>query len=169
MKQVLIVRHGTAVNVGEKGVRRDADRMLSPEGREKTRQAALGLRRIDCRPALVLSSPLVRAVETAEIFAETLQVEEDIRILPAIGSPIDLRAAVSSLRSCADFPVMLVGHMPGLSDLASSLVSGGCSAAFAMRKASVLCIAFDGTPAPGAGALEWFVPPKVLRSLGQHG
>jgi len=108
-------------------------------------------------------------METAEIFARTLQVEQDVRSLPAIGSPIDLAETVSWLRSCREFPVMLVGHMPGLSDLASCLLSGRSSAAFAMKKASVTCITFDRNPARGAGTLEWFVPPKVLRSLGRNG
>lgn len=168
MKRVLIVRHGTAVNVGEKGVRRDTDRMLTLEGRERTRKAALGLRRLDCRPALVVASPLVRAMETAEILADTLEVELGVRTFEAIGSPIEMDEAISWLRSCTDFPVMLVGHMPGLSDLASRLLSGSSSAAFAMKKDSVTCIAFDGKPVPGAGTLEWFIPPKALRSLGRR-
>jgi len=114
MKEVFIVRHGPAVNVGESGIRRDADRVLSEDGRKKTREAAEGLRSLECRPALIASSPLIRAIETADIFADVLQVRNDVLRLPAIGSPIKLEEALSWIRAQRELPVMLVGHMPGL-------------------------------------------------------
>lgn len=68
-----IVRHGIAVDLGKEGVTQDDDRMLNGEGRKKTRQIAKALRKLDCTPGRVVTSPLIRAAETADILAAELK------------------------------------------------------------------------------------------------
>ena len=83
--KVYLVRHGTAVNIGEQGVTTDAARMLSDEGRAKTGKAARGLSRVpDVTIERIVSSPLVRALETAEIFAKALGVKRMVESLPEL-------------------------------------------------------------------------------------
>jgi len=163
---VYIIRHGIAVDVGQQGVRTDAGRMLSEEGRTRTRQAAEGLKAIGVRPAAVWSSPLVRAVQTAEIMARELgagvAVEKTDAMLPG-SDPAELivelaRSGVSS--------VAVVGHMPHVSDVASRMLAHRDTVTLVFKKAGAAAIEFDGKPAEGAGWLLWLLQPKALRTLG---
>ncbi len=166
MKELLIVRHGPAVNTGEQGVRRDADRMLSEEGREKTRAAALGLKTLGVTPQSIATSPLVRARETAEIFAQVLggtaPVVEQTLLAPG-GS---CRRLVKWINTQAHTPLMLVGHMPDVEELTGFLLTAEPSVAIRFRKAAVCSVAWDRGPLQaGAGQLQWLLPPKVLRTM----
>jgi len=162
--EVLIVRHGAAVNVGTNGVACDADRMLSGEGREKTRLSAQGMAALGCKPGAVLTSPLVRAVETARIVADVLcprvAVRESEALLPAASMPETMQAIAESGGDC----VMVVGHMPHLGDLASWMLCAG-AAAIPLKKASACSLLFGGAPRKGRATLQWLVPPRALRML----
>ena len=119
--QVFLVRHAEAVpeTVGV----RDPDRNLSVVGRTQARALGERMRWHDCVPTKVWTSPLVRAVQTAELIAIGLHCELPIESLPALtfpGEPRDVVAAVKSLRE--DAAVVLVGHEPGLSAVGAMLV-----------------------------------------------
>lgn len=166
--KLYLVRHGPAVDIGEEGVQNDAARMLSAEGRAKTAKAARGLARLpDAAVARIVSSPLVRALETARIFARELGFKPEIESLPELspGSCVEDQAAWLAAQPPAD--IMLVGHMPDLSDLASTLLCQGASTRFVFKKASVMRIDFDGRAMPGAGSLTWLLQPDALRRLAE--
>lgn len=112
--QVFLVRHGEASD----GFERDAERPLTARGREQARALADRLRWHDCTPTHVWTSPLVRAVQTAELVTKVR-----IEIVPAlapIGSIADVVTAVHALPAGA--AVMLVGHEPSLSAIGALLV-----------------------------------------------
>ena len=161
-----LVRHGIAVDVGEKGVRRDSERMLSNEGRVKTEQAARGLHTLQCAPDRVISSPLCRAVETAEIMAAVLCPGATAETCELLSPCSDLDELVFWLRSQASAAVMLVGHMPDLAELAALLLTAELSANILFKKASACCLSFPGTVRSGSGALQWLLQPRQLRLLG---
>lgn len=161
-----IVRHGIAVDVGEQGVRTDRDRTLSATGRERTREAALGLARLNCRPQCVLTSPLVRAQETAAILARILTASPTFDIAewlqPGVAAT-ESRVYLESARSAA---IMLVGHMPGVADMASLLLTGDeRRLRLVFKKAAVCCLSFDDRPRVGSGCLKWLLQPGALRQL----
>jgi len=165
--QLYLMRHGAAVDVGQKGVTRDADRMLSAEGVEKTRAAAEGLKEIVDPPlARVVASPLVRARQTAELAAQVaapgVEVEEERSLQPSADVDVTVRWLIRQ----PDVPTLLVGHMPDLSALASRLTAGTERAAFDFKKSAVLCLQFDGRPAAGKGVVAWFIPAGILRRIG---
>lgn len=162
-----LVRHGIAVNVGEQGVTSDGDRMLSAEGRDKTAGAARGLKAIGCAPQRIVSSPLIRARETADIIADVLggveNVEEDeILSTSSYGSNV-----VAWLSSQPVQDTMLVGHQPTCGEIASLLLSATDDVDVAFKKVAVCCISFESTALPGEGWLEWMLPPRMLRELGE--
>ena len=162
--EIVIVRHGAAVNIGTNGVMCDADRMLSDEGQEKTRLSARGLAAVGCRPDAVLSSPLIRAVETARIMGEELcpkvSLQESETLVPD-GSMVETTQAImQSGGQC----VMVVGHMPHLADLVSWLLCGG-AAYIPLKKASACSLLCEGAPRKGIAMLQWFITPRVLRLL----
>lgn len=164
--RLYFMRHAAAVDIGEKGVTRDADRMLSGEGIRKTKAVSKGLKTVLETPlARIIASPFARAKQTAEIVARA--IARDVRVelrdsLKPNGRPA---AVIARLRAQPETPTLLVGHMPDLSLLAAALVTGTKQDIFQFKKNAVLCLEFDGTPALGRGRVAWFIDPSVLRRL----
>lgn len=162
--EVILVRHGIAVEMGEEGVISDEGRMLSGKGRKATRQVAKGLKAAGCRPVSVISSPLLRARETADIIAEVLgleKVEVSDLMLPGT-SPTDIMAF---LMARGEFPVILVGHMPDLAIMASGMLSRDASVPLTFKKAAACSILFDGEVEAGKGRLVWLMQPRQLKQM----
>lgn len=163
---LILMRHGDALDVGAPGVRRDADRPLSATGRRVTAAVAQGLADRGVRPDLVLSSPLVRAAQTAEIVAREcggIPVHPCDALAPG-GSPADVTVSV---RLSAGACVVAVGHMPDLSELAAYLIDAGTGARLVFRKSGVCAITFEGAPRGAAGQLEWLAPPEWIARAGE--
>lgn len=121
--QVFLVRHAEAVE--ETLVLRDPYRHLTARGRTQARALGDRLRWHDCVPTRIWSSPLVRAVQTAELVATGLACETSVEIVVDLapdGSARDLHAALRALP--ADTAIMLVGHEPSMSAIGSLIVGG---------------------------------------------
>ncbi len=119
--QVFLIRHAAAVD--ETLELRDPHRHLAPEGREQARRLGDRLRWHDCEPTHLWTSPLARAVQTAELIAGAMQSSVCVEVVPALapdGSPRDVAAAVRAVGAGA--AVMLVGHEPSLSGIGVLLV-----------------------------------------------
>jgi phosphohistidine phosphatase len=119
--QVFLIRH--AASIDETLELRDAHRHLTPKGREQARRLGDRLRWHDCVPTHLWTSPLPRAVQTAELLAAALHSEICVESVPALapeGSPREVVAAVRALDP--DAAVMLVGHEPSLSGIGALLV-----------------------------------------------
>ena len=118
---VFLVRHAHAVD--ETRDRDDAARHLTAEGRLAARALGLRLRWHDCTPSAIWTSPLTRAVMTAELVAQTLEWDGPIESMPALGPDGTSRELLIALRALdPDSAVLLVGHEPGLSTLGGSLI-----------------------------------------------
>jgi phosphohistidine phosphatase len=161
---VLLIRHAPAVRTGTGGVR-DHDRPLTRRGRQRFRLAARGLARIAGRPDILLTSPLVRARDTALIAAAAFKRLAP-RIEPALGHD-DVDLLVTALKKYrSDATVALVGHEPTLSGLLAHLLGmhqGDDRFAFKKGGAALVHLP-DGPSMPGQ--LLWFVKPRILRSVG---
>jgi phosphohistidine phosphatase len=163
--QLYIVRHGIAEDLGAGQARTDAERGLTRKGRERTRQVAGALAALDCRPECIATSPLRRAEETAAILAEVLRpgLEPEACDLLAPGAEADDLAGWLTDRGAG--PVMVVGHMPDVAELASQFIAGSAAAEIAFKKAGACRIDFDETPCVGAGELVWLMQPRQLLDL----
>ncbi|MGE0191365.1 MAG: histidine phosphatase family protein [Planctomycetota bacterium] len=162
---VVLVRHGIASPVGVEGARSDAERGLSPEGIERTREAARGLATLFDEPPAVVTSPLRRAEETAAIVAQALHAAPPSTSQAlALGGPYEEILADPALRQ-ASGSVVLVGHQPSLAALASWLLTGQPDLRIELKKAAALAIGYPGVPRRGGGTLSWSLPPRVLRRL----
>lgn len=161
-----LMRHGIAVDVGEKGVICDRDRMLSDEGRQKTRSVARGLKNIlDGKIGRIACSPYRRALETAEIVAECLDPGIAVEPVDEFSCGEEVQAQLHWLRKQPAETLLLVGHMPELACLTSSLIGGTHLLGMEFKKAGIVRLSFSGTFMPGHGCLEWFLPPSLLRKL----
>src|SRR5262245_23262638 len=139
--EILLVRHGHAVDDAP-GLG-DAGRWLTARGRKATRRVARWLAKSKkCRPALIWTSPLVRATQTAELVAAYADYKGEIRALAELSpgrDPGDLQKLLTE--ESAPFPLALVGHEPSLSMLAKALV--GDLGYGELRKSGVLAISLD--------------------------
>ena len=148
------LRHGKA---GSPRAVDDDARTLTPKGEAALRSAAPLWRRLNLRPDVVLSSPLPRALGTAELLCEAVggRPTVDDRLRPGAGWGELARAMAAHADARR---VMFVGHEPDLS-AAVALLTGASSVR--MRKGGVACVEFYGVPEPGSGELAWLIDPDL--------
>jgi len=156
-------RHGPAVERGTEGVA-EADRPLTPEGRKKTLLAAKGLRVLDLKFDVIFTSPLPRAMQTAEIVADVLGLKapEVLDGLSPGGSPRRLLSGLQDLE--AETP-LLVGHEPLLSSAVLLAVCGAAAGALDLRKAGLAVVEFETSSARPRGTLKLLLSGGALRAL----
>jgi len=159
---LLIVRHAIAVDRGTPGIP-DAERPLTPEGIERFEQAAAGLARLVDRPDALLTSPLLRARQTAEIAAAAWGRIEPTDTPALAGGTFADHAKVLDAYA-PEATVVVVGHEPYVSDLLGRLLGSRDTERLSFRKGGAALVEIRGRLA-GGGHLVWFLPPKVLRKL----
>ena len=160
-RRIYLVRHGEAEDVSRTG--RDHDRALTSDGRSRTRRAARGLARLGAAPTLLVSSPLVRARETAdEIAASFPRARREV--WEELSPGVDESALTDRLeRLAAGDDVMLVGHEPDFGELLAYWLTGsrnGFRTRF--RKGAVACLRAGALPPQGRATLEWMLTTKQL-------
>lgn len=165
--ELLILRHAIAFARDAKRWPDDSERPLTMEGVKRARRAAAGLKRIAKRPALVLTSPLVRARDTAGIFAQAggwPKALECAALSPG-GAPEDVLEALRRQGGKAEC-VAVVGHQPHLGRLLALCLGGDArSEAFELKKSAIACVQFASSLRARQGVLEWLLPPRTLRRL----
>jgi phosphohistidine phosphatase len=163
--ELLLVRHAIAAAADGPGREADARRPLTSKGRRRMRRGARGLAALAGPVELVATSPLVRAVETAEIVADALGADLEEMAAAAPGANPD--AAVAWMRE-RRFPgaIALVGHEPGLSRLAALLLGGGRRPALSFKKGGACLLELPGEVQPGGARLRWLATAGMLRALG---
>ena len=163
--ELYIMRHGIA---GERGSAYpdDEKRPLTAEGKKKLRESVAGLAKLGVELDWIVSSPLLRARETAEIVSDELGVHTPLDLCDALspgGSPEAL------LKFLAQQPkhtrVLVTGHEPDLGQLAARLTGAGRHAHLAFKKGGCCLISFDEFPPQSPGQLVWWLTPKVMRKL----
>jgi phosphohistidine phosphatase len=164
---ILLVRHAKAEarSLLGLGAKRDVRRPLTDAGRKRMRRAAKALHRLVPAVDVIVSSPLIRARETAEILAGRYDNMAIVDLMPLSpgGSEQELLDWLREQRQ--DAAVVLVGHEPDFGFLASWLLTGKKSPFIPLRKGAACLIRFDETPAAGGGVLEWMLTPKLLDKL----
>ncbi len=162
--RIYLVRHALAEDHNPAG---DAERTLTPKGRLRMAAAAKGLRDLKVRPDLIVTSPLRRALETAAILAEELggiRLEELRELGAGPYAPADILAALVPYHNLKE--LALVGHQPGLGELASFMLTGSPSnCRIEFKKGAVACLEHAPDLGQDRYTLIWSLPPKVLRSL----
>jgi phosphohistidine phosphatase len=162
--KLYLVRHAIA----ETGslTTEDSERGLTEAGKTKMARAAQGLRKMKVRPDVILTSPLRRAHETAQILAAEMP-GADIEVLAELAPGAKPASVVAALRPySARKALALVGHQPDLSYLASFLLTGSQTRLdMDFKKGAVACFQAEFSEDPAHCTLEWFVTPKLLRSL----
>jgi phosphohistidine phosphatase len=162
--ELYLIRHGLAEERGE-DYPDDSKRPLTHEGIARLRKEAKALDALDVAFDQILSSPLVRAKQTADAFAEVMKSKPPIAIADSLtpaGSPA---AVIQELaRHMKKARVALVGHEPNMGELAAHLI--GAKVPLPFKKGAICRIDFSVFPPKGKGQLVWFITPRMLRKIG---
>ena len=145
----------------------DRERPLTSEGIVRFKRVVEGLKDLDVKPDLVLTSPLVRAMHTAELLVAGIGGKPRLEPLEGLapgGRMAQVLEAIAKYSRRAK-KIALVGHEPDLGELAARLLRARGTIAF--KKGAVCCIEVDGAMPTGPGTIHWFLPPRALRKIGR--
>ncbi len=157
-RRIYLVRHGVAEDIAPSG--RDADRRLTEEGRRRLEHTLERMRRLEVSIDILVSSPRVRAVQTADVLATVLPPARR-EIWSELDCGVDEIAL--SARIDAEPPgrsIMLVGHQPDCGALLAYWLCGRATAfPSKFRKGAIACVQADALPPVGRATLEFLLPP----------
>ena len=160
-----LVRHGIAIDREDPKCPAEAERYLTEEGIKKTREVARGAASLVEKPALLISSPYVRALQTAEIFAAAMKYpKQKIRKANLLLPGSEVGAFFRELARNRDAEsVFCFGHAPHMDELISAVL--GCKRdATSLKKAGLACLELRRV-APPAGTLVWLATPRLLKRI----
>ena len=161
--ELYLIRHGLAEERGDAWPD-DAKRPLTDPGMAHLRKAARGLARLGVSVEVVLSSPLVRARQTAEIVAAGLDPRPSLVNVDSLAPDGTYAAVVADLEKHArKARIALVGHEPAIGELAARLI--GSRHPIEFKKGAVCRIDVENLPPVGPGDLRWMLTPKIFRAL----
>jgi phosphohistidine phosphatase len=161
-----IVRHAIAVERGTPGYDDDSQRPLTDKGIRKMKKIAKGLYQFDLKLDKILSSPYVRARDTAKILAGEFQKEDQLSYSDNLTPPGSFEALVAEIHEKYDVDALaLVGHEPMLSQFVSWLTTGNTEMNLVLKKGGVCCLSADNLYQDHRADLMWLLTPALLVQL----
>ena len=164
--KIYLIRHSNAVDPGTPGYEDDSLRPLTEKGRDKMKTIASALKGLNIKPDLIVSSPYVRARQTAEILAKVLKYKQELVFngtLVPMGNADNIIGEINEKYSVDE--LVLVGHEPCLSGLIGTLTAGNPDLAFNFKNGGVCCLSSDDLHTERKAVLEWLLTPKILTEL----
>jgi phosphohistidine phosphatase len=161
---LILVRHAIAEERDPVRWPTDRERPLTNDGIKRFERAASGLRRVQGSVDLVLSSPYVRAWQTAQILHDIAQWPDPVscRELEPLN---DLQLIIDLCNRVESRSVALVAHEPLLGELAAALFAGFDTAAQPLKKGGAVAFSSEQSVTAGGMELRWWLTPRVLRLL----
>jgi len=161
--ELYLIRHAIAADRGEEWPD-DDKRPLTDDGIARMRKAARGFARLDLSIDIVFTSPLVRARQTADIVIGALDPRPTLVTIDSLAPGGAYAVLMGDLEKHGrKSRFALVGHEPGLGELAGRLI--GSRHAIEFKKGAICRIDVDQIPPGGPGHLRWFLPPRILRAI----
>jgi len=158
-----LIRHGLASERGE-DYPDDSKRPLTSEGISQLRKEAKALDALGIGFDHIITSPLVRTKQTADVFAEHLKSRPSVSTSDALAPAGSATGVLQELaKHMRKARIALVGHEPNIGELAARLI--GLRAPLEFKKGAICCIDFEVFPPKGMGTLRWFTTPKMLRKI----
>jgi phosphohistidine phosphatase len=156
-----LLRHGIAVPAGTPGVE-DHQRQLTPLGRKKVHQIASGFAALGESIDRIVTSPLPRALETAQIVAERLGLVDSLEIDDALHVDSPAQSIVQFVSTQHEANLLLVGHNPSLTDLIGLLTTRrSLSQIINLRRGGMAALSRNSD---GHFSLDWLARPRLLRA-----
>jgi phosphohistidine phosphatase len=159
---LFLLRHGIAAELGTAGYE-DADRPLTSEGKSKLKTIAAAMLKLELGFDLIVSSPYIRARQTAEIVSERLKLTNKLEFTRFLEPHGNLSSLIRLLQSYSSLDnVLLVGHEPSLSELISLLMCGESETSVVMKKGGLAKLHVTSLRAARCAFLEWLLTPKQM-------
>jgi phosphohistidine phosphatase len=159
-----LLRHGLAVEPGTANYSKDSDRPLTPKGERKLSKIAEAMENLELSLDWILSSPYVRARQTAQIVADGLDLRKKLEMSETLTPTGSTKKLIETIQHREPPPeeVLLVGHEPYLSELISLLVSGNNELMVTMKKGGLCKLSAEVLEHGRCATLEWLLTPKQL-------
>jgi len=141
--------------------KRDRDRRLTKEGKEKISAAAYRWKYLLGTPDFICTSPYIRAIETAELIAKAFDFDKEIIKDSGLSSGSLTKDLITLVNSLDGEEILIVGHQPDLSEHVSGLISSG-GAFVDFKKAAIAKISFNGKVKLSKGYLEFLIPADAF-------
>lgn len=164
LMKLYILRHGEAVEHGDPRFK-ESERPLTPKGIQRTKLLAHALRQMDVSFDFILSSPLIRARETAEIIARGLRLDGGrLTQTDCLGPSGDMEKLVQEINGLRPVPdsVLLTGHEPYLSGFISLLCTGGPGLSLTLKKGALCRLEVDLPSCSKCATLGWLIQPRLF-------
>lgn len=156
------MRHASAVERLGGAILNDSQRPLTDEGKAEAKLVASALKRIGVKPDLIISSPLTRARQTAEIIRDGLDGKEELKVSDSLAPGGTSSEVLKYLKQQGSFEdAFLVGHEPDIGRIAADMIWAGPEVAIPFKKAGVIRVDIVDLPPSWPGTLKWFMTPKI--------
>jgi phosphohistidine phosphatase len=164
--RIYLIRHGNAVDPGTPSYDEDSQRPLTERGRDKMNKIASALKKMKVKPDLIVSSPYVRARQTAEILAKVMKYKKSIMFSEALVPITDADELVGEINEKYTVDeLVLVSHEPCISNLIGTLTANNPNICINIKNGGVCCLSADDLHLERTAVLEWLLTPKLLSAL----
>jgi phosphohistidine phosphatase len=161
-----IVRHAIAVQRGTAGYEDDSQRPLTDKGRKKMEKIAQALQQLEVELNLILTSPYVRARDTAKILASEFSLKDKIALTDNLIPPGDFDHLIDEINEKYSVSnLALVGHEPMLSGFVSFLTTGNTDTKLTLKKGGVCLLSADDLRQERRATLQWLLTPAIMIEL----
>jgi phosphohistidine phosphatase len=163
-----LLRHGLATEPSVRHLAKDSERSLTPEGKRKMRQIAKAMQALELSFDVILTSPYLRARQTAEIIADAFRADRELEpadeLIPG-ASAKDLVHRINSLKPAPE-SLLLVGHEPSMSQHISLWITGDLDSSITLKKGGLCKLTVESLHPSRCATLEWLLTPKQLGLMG---
>ena len=165
--ELYLLRHGIAVEPGTGGFEDDFSRPLTPKGRRQLRKSVGAIKKLAKKFDLILSSPLARAKQTAEIVAKELKLKKRLRFTNALAPGGAVSILMRQLEREKPLPekILLVGHEPDMSRLVSLLTTGNLQLQMDFKKGALCKLEAEKLQDGQCAKLVWLLTPKQMKTM----
>jgi len=165
--RLYMLRHAIAEERDAARYPDDALRPLTDRGAEKMREIAAGMKAMGLDFTVILSSPFLRARQTAEIVVREFKVHDRLALSVHLEPGGDRASLIREVESASKSApsILLVGHEPSLSALISTLLAGHDAADITLKKGGLCSLSLDFMPGSLHATLEWLLTPRQLRQM----
>src|SRR5258708_505831 len=164
--KLYLIRHAIAVDGGLPGTAEDGERPLSNKGRKKMRLIAKNLSAIGVEFDLILSSPFVRARDTAKILSDAFGAKNKVHLSDNLVPGGDVHQLIREINEKYPGPSLaLVGHEPLLTTLIGVLIGAQGGVNVTMKKGGVCLLTAPDLAHHNHATLEWLLPPSILMNF----
>jgi len=164
---LFILRHGIAAEPDAPGIKTDAERPLVAKGEQRLRAAAAAMKKMGLSFDVIISSPYLRAKQTAEIVAKHFKLQKKLEfsddLIPG-GNPQALIRQLNGLKPAPE-NILLIGHEPYLSRFIALLSSGSPAATIEMKKGGLCKLEVEELEYGHCATLAWLLTPRQMELM----